>query len=146
MDWIFEGLCERHKAWSCSVIFLKLSLCSWIISYFLGVFGDLFRLLVYLKIYFLWFLRLSNRDYVVGLYIFLTCMHFFMFILFLLVKTKFHFLNCYFVPPAKADSRCLVDIRMFWMGIFSGDLFWLLDCLKIYFLWLLSLTWVSGSF
>lgn len=49
--------------------FFKLSLCSWVIYYVFWVFRDLFWLF-YLKIYFLLFLRLSNRDYAVGLYIF----------------------------------------------------------------------------
>ena len=43
-------------------------------------------------------------------------MHFLMFILFLLVKTKFHFLNCYVVPRANTDSSCLVDTGIFWVG------------------------------
>ena len=46
-------------------------------------------------------------------------MHFLMFILFLLVKTKFHFLNCYVVPPTNVDSSCLLDTRTFWIGVIS---------------------------
>ena len=34
---IFENLCERHKACSCSVLFFKFSFCSWVILYFLGI-------------------------------------------------------------------------------------------------------------
>ena len=43
-------------------------------------------------------------------------MHFLIFFFFLLVKTKFHFLNFYDVPPTNVDSSCLLDIRTFWIG------------------------------